>query len=125
MERETCSRKFMFSFKCCRNTGITEKRIHLHETKAEAQSSPRTARRGGDGFGAGQMGPASKPGVTRLGQGRDWGGGVKQTNRNERGWRGEGQSSGRERGGERERDLYKKVTSITEKTKVGNLLNLG
>lgn len=127
MERETCSSKFIFSFKCCQNTGITEKRIHLHETKAEAQSSPRTAQLGGDGFGAGQRGLASKPGVTRLGQGRGWGGEVKQTNRNEKGWWGEGQSSGREREGERERerDLYKKVTSIIEETKLGNLLKLG
>lgn len=43
----------------------------------------------------------------QAGAGAGVGGGVKQTNRNERGWGGEeGQSSGRERGGEREREKF-------------------
>lgn len=51
--------------------------------------------------------------------------GVKQTNRNERGrWGGTEQREG-ERRRKRERDLYKKVTSIIEETKLGNLLKLG
>lgn len=74
-------------------------------------------------MGLGRWRLASKPGVTRLGQGQEWGG-VKQTNRNERGWREEGQSSRREREGERE-GFVQKVTSIIEETKLGNLLKLG
>lgn len=108
--RPAAGNSFFFSFKCHQNTGITKKRIHLHETKAEAQSSPRTAQLGGDGFGAGQMGLASTPGVPRLGQGQGMGlvegVGEEQTNRDERGGKRDGAAEGRE--GEGERDLYKK-----------------
>lgn len=78
-----------------------------NEGRGAAQSSPRTAQLGGDGFGAGADGAGKHTWVPRLGQGQGMGwGGEEQTNRDERGGTRDGAAEGREK--ERGREICTK-----------------